>query len=207
MLRVSIDAAAPDPAVLRLAADLIARGGVIAFPTDTFYGLAVDPRRVEAVGALYLIKGRETGQPIALVAASQAQVDACVGRLPELGRRLARRFWPGPLTLVIAATPELAAALHSPSGCVAVRVPAHPIASALPALAGYALTATSANRSGEPAPRTADEVVVGLGGAIDLLLDAGPAPGGLPSTLVDVTGQAPVLVRAGAIPWERVLES
>ncbi|MBE3132412.1 MAG: Sua5/YciO/YrdC/YwlC family protein, partial [Acidobacteria bacterium] len=102
MLRVSIDTAAPDPAVLRLAADLIARGGVIAFPTDTFYGLAVDPRRVEAVGALYRIKGRETGQPVALVAASQAQVDACVGRLPELGQRLARRFWPGPLTLVIA---------------------------------------------------------------------------------------------------------
>ena len=88
-----------------------------------------------------------------------------------------------------------------------MRVSAHPIARALPAMVGFVLTSTSANRSGEPAPATPDDVESGLGDAVDLLLDAGPAPGGLPSTLVDVTGDTPLLVRAGAVPWDRVLES
>ena len=207
MICVSLDPAAPDLAVLTRAVDVMARGGVVAYPTDTLYGLAVDPRCAGAVDALYRIKGREAGHPVSLVATSEAQVEACVGRLTDLGRRLAGRFWPGPLTLIIDAAPALAAALHSASGRVGVRVPAHPVAAALSALAGFALTSTSANRSGDAPPATAGEVVAALGDAVDLVLDAGPAPGGLPSTLVDVTGSAPILVRAGAIPWDRVLES
>ncbi len=207
MIRLAIDGVAPDPETLRRATDVVGNGGIVAYPTDTFYGLAVDPRDRAAVEALYAIKGREAGHALPLVAASVEQVEAVVGRLTVLGRRLAGRFWPGPLTLVMGATPALAAAVRSMTGKVAVRVPAHPIASALPALAGFVLTSTSANRSGGEPPVTAAEVVAALGDAVNLLLDAGRAPGGLPSTLVDVTGPEPVLVRAGAVPWERVLES
>ena len=134
-------------------------------------------------------------------------MEACVGRLSDLARRLADRHWPGPLTLVVEASPLLAAALHSASGRVAVRVPAHAVAQALPALVGYVVTSTSANPSGAAAPATADDVADRLGGAVDLLLDGGPAPGGPPSTVIDATGAEPVLVRAGAVAWERVLES
>lgn len=207
MPRIHLDASRPDPAALECAAAAILSGAVVACPTETFYGLAVDPRRREAVDALYRIKQRRSGQPLGLVAADVSQVDAVIGVLPEMGRRLARQFWPGPLTLIVAAPAELTAALHSTTGRVAVRVSSHPIARALPAAVGFVLTSTSANRSGEPAPVTPDQVECTLGDAVDLVLDAGPATGGLPSTLVDVTGVRPVLVRAGAVAWRRVLES
>jgi L-threonylcarbamoyladenylate synthase len=207
MIRLALDPAAPNPSLLAQAAAVVSAGGVVAYPTDTLYGLAVDPRRAAAVDALFRIKGREAGQPLPLIAACADQVERSVGRLPELGRVLANRFWPGPLTLVIEASPELAARLHSLDGRVAVRVPAHPIAQALADLVGYAVTSTSANRSGQTAPGAPDEVVTALGEAVDLLLDGGPAPGGPPSTIVDVTGPAPLLIRAGVVAWERVLES
>jgi len=207
MVRVPIDPLAPDCEALAKAAGVLARGGVVAYPTDTLYGLAVDPRKPAAVEALYRIKGREPGEPIALIAASSAQVEARVGRLSDLERRLARQFWPGPLTLVIAAAPSLAQVLHSLNGRVAVRVPAHAVAAGLAALIDHPVTSTSANRSGQPAPAVADDIGRWLMDAIDLVLDGGPAPGGPPSTVVDTSGPAPVLVRAGAVPWERVLES
>jgi L-threonylcarbamoyladenylate synthase len=207
MVRLRIDPRAPDPVALARAAETIAAGGVVAFPTDTLYGLAVDPRQPAAVDVLYRIKGRDASQPIPLIAASEAQVEECVGRLSDLARRLSGRCWPGPLTLVVEAAPGLAAALHSASGRVAVRVPAHAVARALPKLVGYVVTSTSANPSGLAAPATPDEVTEMVGRSVDLLLDGGPAPGGPPSTVVDVTGPNPVLLRAGAVAWERVLES
>jgi len=207
MIRILIDPVAPDREALARAADVLARGGVVAYPTDTLYGLAVDPRRAAAVEALYRIKARGPGEPFPLIAASQAQVEARVGRLSDLERRLARQFWPGPLTLVIAAAPPLAEALHSTSGRVAVRVPAHAVAVGLAALADHPVTSTSANRSGQPASAAPDDVARGLADSIDLLLDGGAAPGGPPSTVVDTAGPVPVLLRAGAVPWERVLES
>lgn len=207
MICLRVDSAAPDRRVLKRAADIVSAGGIAAFPTDTLYGLAVDPRQDAAVNALFTIKGREPGQPIPLIAADCDQVERCIGPLPELGRRLAGQLWPGPLTLVFEAAPRLAAVLHSSTGRVAVRVPAHPIAQGLAALVGHAVTSTSANRSGQPAPATAAEVIASLGGAVDVVLDGGPAPGGPPSTVVDVTGPVPVLLRVGAVPWERVLES
>ena len=207
MIRLCVNPLEPDPGALAIAAAMIARGGVVALPTDTLYGLAVDPRLDAAVASLYRVKKRNADQPLSVVAADEAQVEQCVGPLRDAARRLARRFWPGPLTLVIEAAPGLAAALHSPTGRVAVRVPAHAIAREVAARAGFVLTATSANRSGCPPAATADEVEVALGSLVDLLLDAGPAPGGAPSTVIDATGPVPVLLRAGAVTWERVLES
>jgi L-threonylcarbamoyladenylate synthase len=207
MIRLRVNPLAPDPGTLAIAAETIARGGVVALPTDTLYGLAVDPRLEAAVASLYRIKRRDADHPLSVMASDEAQVERCIGPLPDVARLLARRFWPGPLTLVIEAAPELAAALHSPTGRVAVRVPAHAIAREVAARAGSVVTATSANRSGCPPSATADEVEVALGSLLDLLLDAGPAPGGAPSTVIDATGSVPVLLRAGAVTWERVLES
>ena len=207
MIRLPIDPRRPDPEALARAVKAIADGGVVALPTDTLYGLAVDPRQPAAVEALFRIKSRDAGQPVPVIAASESQVEECVGRLPELARRLARRHWPGPLTLVVEGAPDLAAALHSTDGRVAVRVPANRIALEVAQRVGYVVTATSANPSGREAPSTAEAVIELLGDSVDLVLDGGPAPGGPPSTVVDATGLAPVLLRAGAVAWERVLES
>jgi L-threonylcarbamoyladenylate synthase len=189
------------------AAARLREGAVIAFPTDTLYGLAADPRLPPAIRKLYRIKGRAVDQAIPLIAASLAQLHACgVVLLPPV-IRLARAFWPGPLTVLVPAWPELAPGALAGGATVAVRVPGHEAARALAAALGHPLTSTSANRSGE-APTTDPAVVAAaLGGGLDGLVDAGPSPGGPPSTIVDVSSETPRLVRAGAIPWERVLES
>ncbi len=207
MIRLRVNPESPDPRLLARAALVVSNGGVVAYPTDTLYGLGVDPRLQAAMDALFDIKGRSAGQPIPLVAASIDQVERSIGPLPPIGRVLADRFWPGPLTLIISTSEVLASALHSVNGRVAVRVPAHRVARSLPGLLGHPLTSTSANRSGEPAPAAADDVFAALGGSVDLLLDGGAAPGGPPSTIVDVTGPDAVLIRAGAVAWKRVLES
>ena len=204
--RLMVDPLVPDVDALRSASDALARGLIVAFPTDTLYGLAVDPRNPEAVRALYQAKQRGDA-PIPLIAADQAQVERQVGRMSPDARRLAARFWPGPLTLILEALPWLAEKFHGGARTVGVRVPNHPVARYLAREAGHPLTATSANLSGTEAASTADEVVAGLGDAVALVLDAGPTPGGLPSTIVDAQGDVVVLVRAGAVAWARVLES
>ncbi len=188
------------------AAHLLRAGAVLAFPTDTLYGLAVDPRREDAVTKLYRIKGRPVDQALPLIAASLAQVEAFAGVLPALGGRLARRFWPGPLTLVVPAWADLHPLALAGGASVAVRVPDHAAARRLAEALGHPVTSTSANRSGEPPSALADAVAAAIGDSLDGLIDAGPCPGGPPSTIVDVRGERPRLVRAGAIAWERVLE-
>ena len=203
---LTVDPLNPDPAVLRTAAQALAHGLIVAFPTDTLYGLAVDPRNPRAVERLYAVKGRGFDRPLPLIAADQAQVSACAGSLTPLAGRLAAQFWPGPLTLVVPAHPSLDSRVHGFTGHVAVRVPAHALACALARVAGHPITATSANISGEPAAATAADVSRALAGQIDILLDGGSTVGGLPSTIIDVTGATPVLIRAGVVAWERVLE-
>jgi L-threonylcarbamoyladenylate synthase len=204
--RVWISADRLEPGALAEAADVLARGGLVAYPTDTLYGLAADPRSAAAVARVYGVKGRPAGEALPLIASSLEQVQRDAGRLSALAMRLAARFWPGPLTLIIEASPTLVPAVHAGTGAVAVRVPDHRVARDLADAAGFPVTSTSANRSGEPAPALADEVVRTIGGEIDLVLDGGPAPGGLPSTIVDARFDRPRLVRAGAVPFDRVLE-
>ena len=206
MLRLRLDANRFQDEDLLPAVSAIRAGGIVAFPTDTLYGLGADPRSSSAVSRLFLSKQRPLDRPIPLVAASIEQVRDSVGTLTPLGQRLAVQFWPGPLTLIIPAAAGLCRDIHLGTGKVAVRVPDHAVARALARAVGHALTSTSANVSGGEAPATPDDVAAALGDAIDVLLDAGPAPGGPPSTIVDVTGHEPVLVRAGAIPWDRVLK-
>ena len=201
--RVVVDPIAPDRAVLERAAAIIRAGGVIALPTDTLYGLAADPFNAQAVARIFAVKGRAPTRALPLIAFDTAQVDARIGTLPILGRLLADRFWPGPLTLLVSARETLAPGASSEDRRVGVRVPAHAVARELCRACGRPLTATSANISGQAASGDPGDVA-NLPEQIDLLLDAGKTPGGAPSTIVDVTGDDVRLIRAGAIPWEEV---
>jgi L-threonylcarbamoyladenylate synthase len=153
---------------------------------------------------VFEVKGRSTERALPLIAADAGQIAEHLGALPPVAARLAKRFWPGPLTLLVPAAPALASAVTGGSGRVGVRVPANDIARAVCVAAGGPITATSANISGRPATADPDEVERALGTRIDLLLDTGPTRGGAPSTILDVTGDALQVVRAGAISWEEI---
>ena len=203
-----IDARAPaGEEALETAADTLSAGGLVGFPTDTLYGLATDPRRASSVERLFHVKRRRVGMAIPIVAADLAQAEAGVGPLTPVGRRLAQRFWPGALALVVDASPALDRRLLGEGRTVAVRVPANAVARALARLFDYPITATSANHSGRAAATTAAEVVDIFGTTVDVVLDAGPTPGGAPSTIIDARGDVPRLVREGVVPWDRVLQS
>jgi L-threonylcarbamoyladenylate synthase len=206
MIRLRVDPRHVTADTLMPAISALRSGGLVAFPTETFYGLGVDPRLTFAVTKLFALKRRTPDHPLPLIAASVQQVIDHVGTITPLAARLAARGWPGPLTLIIPASGELSDDVHLSTGRVAVRVPDDPVARALAEHAGHAITSTSANFSGEPPASSPDAVAAIFGDDIDVLIDSGPTPGGEPSTIVDAMGLTPVLVRAGAIPWERVLE-
>ncbi len=185
----------------------LAAGGVVAYPTDTFYGLAVDPGSPAAVANLFALKGRSHALALPLVAASVAQVEAHVGDLPGRSAALAAAFWPGPLSLIVDAPDWIAPDVHGGRGTVAIRVPDHHVARMLADGFGRPVTATSANRSGAPAALTAAELADLADDPRVLIVDAGRAPGGPPSTSGDARYEPPGCVRPGAIAWERVLTS
>lgn len=197
----------PEPDVLARAADILRRGGLVVFPTDTLYGLAADPRNTGAVARVYREKGRAASRALPLIASDLRQVEAASESLSPLTRRLAERFWPGPLTLIVDAPTGIAVPACGGSGTMAVRVPDQAVARGLASCMGFPIVSTSANRSGSPAPRTADEAVIAIAGDVDLLLDGGPTPGGEPSTIVDARAEAPRLIRAGAVSFSRILEA
>jgi L-threonylcarbamoyladenylate synthase len=216
VIRLRVHAVDPDPALVSRAAASIAAGGIVALPTDTLYGLAADPFNADAVHRLFALKGRATGQALPLIAFDSTQITRQLGPLGHMAQRLADRFWPGPLTLLVSVprgTPlpgvprPLAEAVSAGTGRVGVRVPAHAVARALCAAAGTLLTATSANVSGQPPTDDPDAVAAAIGGAIDILLDAGTTPGGPPSTIIDVpdvAGGELRLIRPGALGWDEV---
>jgi L-threonylcarbamoyladenylate synthase len=191
---------------LAAARDWLRAGRIVAYPTDTFYGLAVDPTNAAAVQALFDLKGRDPRVAMPLIAASMEQVRAIAGPLNDASSRLARAAWPGPLSLVLDASPAIAAEVHASRHTIAIRIPAHRVASALADAFGGAITATSANVSGEPPVSSAGALgVVGRDPRV-IVVDGGTTPGGAPSTIVDARGDAPVLIRDGAIAWNRVLD-
>ena len=204
MRRVFVDPGAPQRDAIEEAATWILAGAVVAIPTDTLYGLAVDPFNADAVARLFAIKGRDAARALPLVAADRRQVESTMGRLTGDAARLAERFWPGPLTLVIPAPASLAAAVIGSGRTVGVRVPNHDVLRAVLAICGKPVTATSANLSGQAPTEDPDRVERELGRRVDFLLDTGATPGGAPSTIVDVTRTPPTLVRAGAIPWDDI---
>jgi L-threonylcarbamoyladenylate synthase len=195
-----------DREIILAAARALLSGGIVAYPTDTFYGLAADPRDRAALTRLFAVKERDPGQAVPLIAAAVEQAEEAVV-FTDVAHRLAARFWPGPLSLVLPARPALDRTALGGRDTAAVRVPAHPVACALAAAAGCCITATSANISGAPPARSVSELGATVLERLAAVIDAGVTPGGAPSTIVDLTGDAPRLVRAGAIAWERVLES
>ena len=196
---VSVDALAP-------AADVLRTGGLVAFPTETVYGLganALDPR---AVARIFAAKGRPADNPV-IIHTPDAETAWRVTTGPTpLAVRLAERFWPGPLTLVLDAAPGLPRAATAGLSSVAVRVPDHEVAQALLRAAGVPVAAPSANRSGRPSPTTAAHVLSDLGDAVDVLVDGGPCRVGVESTVVDARGDVPVVLREGGITREQLLE-
>lgn len=173
---------------------MLTRGGVVAFPTETFYGLAADVASLQGCEKVFAIKGRDSSKALPWIVADVEQL-LDVALLSDAALRLARRFWPGPLTLVVP---------RKGGGTVAARVSGLPLARALAARLGRPITATSANAASEPPAETADALASLVG--VDLLLDGGPAPGGPPSTIVDVTGERATLVRAGAVDFGRITQ-
>jgi L-threonylcarbamoyladenylate synthase len=204
MRRVFVEPGAPQRDALQEGAKWIRSGGLVALPTDTLYGLAVDPYRAEAVARLFAVKGRSEERGLPLIASDTAQVTSHFGRLSPIAEALAQKFWPGPLTLLVPAPIALAPAVTGRTNRVGVRVPAHGVARAICRFAGRPVTATSANRSGQPPTADPDVVERTLGDDVDVLIDAGPTSGGAPSTIVDVAGPEPLLVRAGAISWDAI---
>jgi len=206
VIRVTVNPLAPEPAAMASLAEVLRRGGIVAYPTDTMYGLAVDPRNDIAVRHLFDVKARDRAAAVALIACDLLQAQEA-GMFGASELALARAFWPGPLTIVVPASSTLSKSLTGDLQTVGVRVPAHAVAQALAAAFASCITATSANLSGRPPALTADDVTAALGSRIDAVIDAGPAPGGAPSTIVEVVSDRPVLRRSGAIAWDRVLES
>jgi len=204
MRRVWVDPAAPQRDAIEEAAKWILDGGIVAIPTDTLYGLAVNPFSAEAVARVFAAKGRDAERALPLIAADAEQAATLLGRLSDVGQRLAERYWPGPLTLLVAAPPALAPDVHGGTGKVGVRVPHDTVARAICRHAGTPVTATSANISGQRATADPADVERALGARIDLLIDAGLTPGGAPSTIVDTTVTPPALVRARAIEWSEI---
>ena len=189
----------PDPALIARAAEAIARGGLVAFPTETVYGLGANALDPAAVRRIFSVKKRPGQNPLIAHVASAADAETLVSSWPDAAARLAEQFWPGPLTLVLPKRPEVPDEVTAGLPAVAVRVPAHPVALALLRAAQLPIAAPSANRFTELSPTTADHVVKALGSAVDLVLDGGPTTVGIESTVLDLTGERARLLRPGMV--------
>ena len=192
------------PRDLEAAVQCLRDGGVVAVPTDTLYGLAADAFNAAAIERVFAIKERPEGMALPVLLADAGQLASVVSRVPEGVAALAEAYWPGPLTLIMERSTALPPRLTAGGSTVAVRVPAHPVPRELARRLGRPVTGTSANISGAPDPRTVDELRRQVGARVDCLIEEGPAPAGTASTIVDLSGHEPRLVREGAIPFAEI---
>jgi tRNA threonylcarbamoyl adenosine modification protein (Sua5/YciO/YrdC/YwlC family) len=193
---------AADPVARQAAADALGQGGLVVVPTDTVYGIAARLDRPAGLAAIFVAKARPAGLALPVLVADLDQARG-LAHLDERAEALAGSFWPGGLTMVLARSPSLTDDLGGDGVTVGVRVPDHPDLRRLLAETGP-LATSSANRSGEPTPRTVREIEAVFGDAVAVYLDGGPAEAGPPSTVVRLTDGAPVLVREGAVPFEKI---
>jgi L-threonylcarbamoyladenylate synthase len=185
---------------------ILKQGGIVAFPTDTVYGLGADAFNFKAVERIYHVKKRPKHLPFPLLLSDISQVTVVAQTVSGIDWFLARRFWPGGLTLILPKTASLPAYLAK-GPTVAIRIPNHPVCLALIRYLGGPMIGTSANISGEPSALTADEVKKQMGQGIDFIIDGGKCPGGSESTIVDATSGVPVILRQGIIPQHKIEEA
>lgn len=197
---ISINPTHPRPDRLARAVEFLRRGEVAVLPTETFYGLAVDCANAEALRAVNRLKQKPEDAPILLLMSEPEQVSEVADSVPSRFDELVRRFWPGPLTLVIRASERLPREVSGGAGTVAVRVPGLAFPRRLARELGRPISGVSANRHGEPPCRTAAEVAKTFPEGVSVVLDGGTTPGGRPSTIVDLTGERPRMIRAGLLP-------
>jgi L-threonylcarbamoyladenylate synthase len=203
---IAIDPLDPDAGALREAADLLRAGGLVAYPTDTAYGLGADARDPEAVDRVVRAKGRDAGRAMPVLIGEAADLDEIAAPLPGAARMLVERFWPGALTLALPALPAWRH-MASADGRIGVRLPAHAVPRALARLLGGPIVGTSANRSGETTPRDAAGVVGQLAGRVDLVLDGGALRPSRGSTVLTWDGDLLRLVREGDLPLDAVRDA
>jgi L-threonylcarbamoyladenylate synthase len=202
---VAVDPQRPDVAALARAAEVIRRGGLVAFPTETVYGLGADATTPAAVGRIFQAKGRPPSNPTIVHVADVAAAIQCASAWSKEADDLANAFWPGPLTIIVpVALKRIAPQALAGGSTVGLRIPAHPVALALLGAAETPIAAPSANRSESLSPTTAEHVLRTLDGRIDMILDAGPTSGGVESTVVDLSVSPPRLLRPGLIAAERL---
>jgi L-threonylcarbamoyladenylate synthase len=193
-----------DPEAIAVAVEALRQGQLVAFPTDTVYGVGASAFLPTAVERLYVAKERPRSLAIPLLLSSAADVPLVAEDVPKMANLLMRRFWPGGLTLVLLRSAGVPDVVTAGGTTVAVRLPDHAVPRALAAGLGAPLAATSANLSGHKSPVTAQEVLNDLDGRVDVLLDGGPCPGGIESTILDLTRPELTLLREGAISWQQI---
>ena len=196
---ITLDVTGNFQTAIDMAADTLLSGGVVAYPTETFYGLAVDIRIEEAVERLFSVKKRPSGRPVLILIASVELLEQYVTRIPQITPRLMETFWPGNLTLVFEAAPRVSPLLTGGSGKIGIRLSSHPVSTALARAIQGPISGTSANISGQPACRKARAVLKCLGREIDMILDSGKTAGKVGSTVIDVTVSPFRILREGVV--------
>ncbi len=196
----------PERSILDIAIRILLRGGVVVYPTDTVYGLGANPFNEMSVLKIYKVKEREFNKPLPVLV-SDIKVALRLGVFDDIALKLAKTFWPGPLTIVVKRKIGIASLALGEQEKVALRMPKHKIALKLASSLGGAIIGTSANKSGFKAAKTAKEAEEMIGGKVNLILDAGPSPGGIPSTIVDITVRPFKVIRLGPISVEEIEEA
>lgn len=206
-IHLKIDPLNPDENTLAAAVKILRGGGVVAFPTETFYGLGADARQEAAVEKIFRLKGRNFESPISVIVADDREVSLLTGEMPVAAQILMQTFWPGPLTLLFYASPAVSPRLTGGTGKIGIRVSSHTIARRLAAGLAGPLTATSANLSGERECTTAGEVLAAFGEDLAAIIDGGTTTGGLGSTILDVTVSPPLVRREGVVSRGEILDA
>jgi len=201
---IHLDPGADQDLVIQQAKSILLRGGLVACPTESFYGLAVDAANESAIQRLFFFKQRDPGQPVLILIHSAESLKEYASRIPPIALPLIQRFWPGGLTLIFEASRKISPLLTAGTHTIGIRWSSHPVPTALAKAVEGAVTGTSANPSGAPPCRRADQVAAYFGQKIDLIIDAGETPGGPGSTVLDVTQSPPEIIRHGMISREEV---
>jgi L-threonylcarbamoyladenylate synthase len=204
---IKVNPEKPDLGSIRIAAGVIRAGGLVAFPTETVYGLGANALDEDAARKIYNAKNRPQDNPLIVHISSHKEVEGLVRNMPPEARILMERFWPGPLTLVLEKSNKVPYSTTGGLDTVAVRMPRHPVALALIKESGVPIAAPSANISGRPSPTTAEDVYEDMAGKVDVILDGGPCEVGVESTVLDLTGDVPVILRPGGVTREELEEA